>query len=600
MGVYHSYDVICAVCDSRFEASLLNSVNVSRFPGLKTRLIERSLNRVRCPRCGDISIVEKPFFYSDFGRKQFVAVYPRKERHFHERASEQANTVFSAFESLKYGDAKKSRVVFGLEELREKVVAADNDIDDRMLELLKLYVIREHPFLIERPRLRITLNGLDQEKLEFYCTFDQERNFFKIYVPRAFLGTLRGTTPDTVERVAPVHRARALANRTFSPREEAPWVNLWKLNPSNDALNLLSTFAEAIRAKRAVNPDDAGFKKMLKTLPSGSQLPGWAKRDLQTLEDFAHEIKRPDIEKRIFEIRFGFGIDSDWFKNEDDEDVKTIWNLLQNLPDIAVEGNTWIKAIYLDTKENGGGFYDPSTKEIHIGSNIQSGTNYFRNVVLHEVGHAVQEKLDRQKSKIITNWMTNDFGWQSFEPRSTQIDAWIELMGGYPKGTSVQTRTEVRSYIQQSIGLGNTFKAAKIVDGPEGHLWNDKNFAPRQAFELTQSDWYEHCATWYRHGGKCFFVNYHYVQLMAVDATTVKLVVESMPDLYAAMSSFEFFAELFAWYYDNRSPKHAAIPAPVAAWFLKNVGPLDLSSPFAPLRPPPRRKKRRTGGKPSR
>ena len=64
-----------------------------------------------------------------------------------------------------------------------------------------------------------------------------------------------------------------------------------------------------------------------------------------------------------------------------------------------MEGNTWIKAIYLDTsgEDKDGGSYDPSTKEIHIGSNIQSGTNAFRNVVLHEVGHAVQEKFDRER-----------------------------------------------------------------------------------------------------------------------------------------------------------------------------------------------------------
>src|SRR5262245_13982657 len=199
MGVYHRYEVICAVCEGRFTANLVNAVNVTRFPALKTRLLQRTLNRARCRHCGNVSIIEKPFFYSDFKRKQFIAVYPRKERHFYKRASDQTQAVFGAFAALKYSDPKKSRIVFGLEVLREKVVAADNDIDDHVLELLKLYVIREHPFLIERQRLRITLNSLDSERIEFYCTFDLERDFFKLYVPRAFLGTLRGATPDTAE-----------------------------------------------------------------------------------------------------------------------------------------------------------------------------------------------------------------------------------------------------------------------------------------------------------------------------------------------------------------------------------------------------------------
>lgn len=585
MGVFHDFDVICPNCNGRFTASLVNSVNVSRLPALKARLLDRTLNRSRCPHCGNVSIVEKPFFYSDFKRKQFIGVYPRKERHFHERASDQVHSVFSAFAPLKIEDPKKSRVVFGLEELREKAVAADHGIDDRTLELLKLYVVKEHPFLIEKPRMRITLNAIDTEKIEFNCTFDLERDYFKAYVPPAFLATLQGTTPDTKERGSPYPRARTLSRETFAPSGNAPWVNMWSLNPSNDALSSLSKFAQEIRANQAVNPDDDEFKKMLMTLPSGNQLPSWAKTDLQTIEDFSRTIKRQDIEARIFQIRFGFQISGDWFKNSDDDDVKAIWALLKDLPDIAVDGNTWIKAIYIDKTD--GGVYDPSTEEIHIGSGIESNSNYFRNVVLHEVGHSVQEKFDRENSNVVTNWLQSNFGWQSFAPTPTDIDQWIELMGGYPNGTSVQTKTQVRSYIQQSIGKGDTFDAAKIVNGPSGHLWNSSQFGPRQAFQLTGDNWYNRCDQWYKFKTKRFFVNYYYVRLMVVDDAAVQLVATTMPDRYASMSPFEFFAELFAWYYDNQSPKRASIPDAVATWFLQKVGPLGLSSPFAPLRPPP-------------
>jgi hypothetical protein len=576
MGVYHKYEVICAVCDARFEANLVNSVNVSRFPRLKTRLLDRTLNRARCPTCGNISIIEKPFFYSDFNRRQFIAVYPRKERHFHARASAQARAVFGAFSALKYGSAKNSRVVFGLEELREKVVAADNDIDDRMLELLKLYVIKEHPFLIDRPRLRITLNAMDKERIEVFCTFDLERNFFKAYVPRAFLGTLQGTTAENGEPSEPHLKARRIADAAFAAKVQAPWVNLWSLNPSTDALSELSRYAEQIRAGGDPDPNEDSFKKMLRTLPAGNQLPGWAKRDIQTIAEYARKLGRSDIERRMFKLRFGFGIGDDWFKNDDADDVKTIWKLLEDLPDIAVEGNTWIKAIYIDKADDGGGSYDPSTKEISIGSDLQSNTNYFRAVVLHEVGHAVQAKFDRQKSDIVQQWLAKSYGWRTFGTRSRDVDAWIELMGGYPDGTTVQTKTQVRGYIQQSIGKGNTFEAAKIVNGPAGHLWNKESFGPRKAFALTGSDWYTRCGSWHLHSGKRFFVNYHYQELMVVDDATVKLIIHQMPDKYAAMSPIEFFAELFAWYYDAESPKRSEIPASVVAWLRKNVGPQEL------------------------
>jgi hypothetical protein len=68
------------------------------------------------------------------------------------------------------------------------------------------------------------------------------------------------------------------------------------------------------------------------------------------------------------------------------------------------------------------------------------------------------------------------------------------------------------------------------------------------------------CDSYYQHGSNCFFVNYYYARLMQVKRSTVDLIVAAMPDRYAAMSQYEFFAELFAWYYDAQTSKRDKIP----------------------------------------
>jgi hypothetical protein len=330
---------------------------------------------------------------------------------------------------------------------------------------------------------------------------------------------------------------------------------------------------------------------MLTTLPRGNQLPNWAKRDLQTVGMYANAQNRGDVEDDLFEVRFGKidGLDDDWFKNSDKNDISTIWMLLKNLPDIAIEGNTWIQQITLDTSMAGGGVYYSERKEISIGSGIQSNTYTFRNVVLHEVGHGVQQMFDQRRPPLVTPWLTKAFGWQRFSINSEGIDAWIGLMGGYPAGTSATTKTSVRNFIQQSTGR-ERFEAAAIVNAPTGHLWNTQSWGPRAAFEKTKSEWWKTCSQWHAANGKRFFVNHYYQELMCLDEAALQLIASSMPDRYAAMSPFEFFAELFAWYYDGSAPKRDKIPAAVATWFASSIGALDTGAPFAPKIAPPRRR----------
>jgi hypothetical protein len=46
------------------------------------------------------------------------------------------------------------------------------------------------------------------------------------------------------------------------------------------------------------------------------------------------------------------------------------------------------------------------------------------------------------------------------------------------------------------------------------------------------------------------------------------------------MSPLEFFAELYALYYDLDDPKRSAIPADVGKWLEKNVGQPDSGAPM--------------------
>jgi hypothetical protein len=54
------------------------------------------------------------------------------------------------------------------------------------------------------------------------------------------------------------------------------------------------------------------------------------------------------------------------------------------------------------------------------------------------------------------------------------------------------------------------------------------------------------------------------------------------------MSHYEFFAELYALYYDLDDPKRPAIPQDVAQWLDGNIGAPEVNAPAMPQMSPKR------------
>ena len=69
-------------------------------------------------------------------------------------------------------DPRQLRVIYGLDELREKVIAQDAGLDDRRVELLKVFVLHEQPFLMQQPRPLMHLTGVDSASVDFVTYYD--------------------------------------------------------------------------------------------------------------------------------------------------------------------------------------------------------------------------------------------------------------------------------------------------------------------------------------------------------------------------------------------------------------------------------------------
>lgn len=575
MGVARQHSVTCRSCKKTYAAELVQSANVTRFPAQREQILAGTFHRFACPHCGAQATVERSFSYVDVHRNTLILVRPRGDRHQWQEVSEELDTDLAKIpdEVMPNGE-RTARVVFGIAELREKLVAQDAGLDDRDVEMLKALVVYDHPFLLQRPRLRLLFTEATPTELVFVATYDHDQRTFRAAIPRAVAEPLTGDGGALRAWAKDAHGARSMyAGGT------GHWVNMWGWSARTWSLAMLGRYAATIRANGTINLRAAGFKKMLANLPRGSQLPTWAKQALKALYDYGRAHGGGGaLEDQLFEIRFGKELEDDWSTNNAPNDIATLWDLMKDLPDTNVEGNVDLNEIFLDAG-SGGGFYEPWSGDIHIGAAELNDTERFQDVMRHEIGHAVHENQD----VVVDSWLGQRFGWRSYEPNQAGIDAWVAEMGGWGALSSTQ-RTQVRQFVAQALGPGSTFMSGPAPNPPANHVWRAAGFGPRLAYERSGTNWWTNHPNWFRVGGRAFFMNFWYRSLMSVDTATLALV-GNMPSSYAAMSPFEFFAETYALFYDLDDPQRSNVPADVQTWLTTNIGPALSGQPSPSGRP---------------
>lgn len=138
-------EVACGVCERVFVVPLHEAVHVDSHPELRDEVLAERLHRFPCPGCATTVTVEKMFPYTDFERGQWFLVLSPVELPYAEVWRDFAARAFhdSMAARADLAPGMTQRVVFGLASLREKLIASDAGIDDRLLELIKMQLLRE-------------------------------------------------------------------------------------------------------------------------------------------------------------------------------------------------------------------------------------------------------------------------------------------------------------------------------------------------------------------------------------------------------------------------------------------------------------------------
>jgi hypothetical protein len=142
MSLSREDSVVCPSCGVPGRVTLHASVNVTVSPELKERLLAGSLSVFSCDSCGKKARVAHPVLYHDMNRALLVQLDPQGTFD----GADAARVIGSESMSV-----TRTRVVRDGNALIEKVRIDDADLDDRVIEVLKLLLAVVHPDYLEYP-----------------------------------------------------------------------------------------------------------------------------------------------------------------------------------------------------------------------------------------------------------------------------------------------------------------------------------------------------------------------------------------------------------------------------------------------------------------
>jgi hypothetical protein len=166
LSIFRTQQVTCPACKEAVEFQVVFSVNADRRPDLRAAIIDGSFQREACPKCAGTFRLDPDLNYVNLNRNEWIGAFPIARLGEWQELEKLAQGTFArAFGEQAPAPARalgknlRPRVTFGWAALREKLIAAENNLDDVNLEIVKTMVLRgvdNQPLMANNTELRLT------------------------------------------------------------------------------------------------------------------------------------------------------------------------------------------------------------------------------------------------------------------------------------------------------------------------------------------------------------------------------------------------------------------------------------------------------------
>jgi len=155
-------DAVCPNCGFHQEVQYWGSVNSDLNPELKVRLMEGELNSYTCRQCSEVIQLGVATLYHDMTRAYMIYLLHDQEQH------KQAEKDLAGFIAML--PHYRFRFVDQEIHLIEKIRIFEDDLDDRVVELIKMLILNQVLEAGQSPNL-VLYSGISEAEGESTCDF---------------------------------------------------------------------------------------------------------------------------------------------------------------------------------------------------------------------------------------------------------------------------------------------------------------------------------------------------------------------------------------------------------------------------------------------
>lgn len=141
MSLNHIVKATCPECKKDFPFEIWESVNVQLNPEMREKVLDGTIFDFCCPHCGHAGRTEYPFLYNDMKNGFMIWFCPGEENL--ENYEREFEKILASDSSVSALNNSYLRIVTNYFDLQEKIKIFESGYDDRLIELLKAYEVKE-------------------------------------------------------------------------------------------------------------------------------------------------------------------------------------------------------------------------------------------------------------------------------------------------------------------------------------------------------------------------------------------------------------------------------------------------------------------------
>lgn len=188
MSINLKQSVKCPKCEHMSDVTVWSSITVKDSMDLKSDLLAGKINMFKCPSCEHIGLMPHPMLYHDEDKRLMISFSPTNDPVLKEKMFSDIKESSKNSDELDKLEGYNLRFVTEYNEMLEKILIFDNELNDKAIEVIKLMILSQD---IEKSEQRNCRFGkVCDDGIEFMIHDTIENQIYTSTVPKSSYDTV--------------------------------------------------------------------------------------------------------------------------------------------------------------------------------------------------------------------------------------------------------------------------------------------------------------------------------------------------------------------------------------------------------------------------